>query len=212
MSVGRGVRAQSQHGPLADANHVGGVAFDGELVWVACGSELRGLDPDSGEEVRRLNVPAGAGTAFDGRHLYQVGGGRIRKIDPSTGDVVHSVPVPPGGDDAGLTWAEGYLWLGKFRGGKILKLDPQTGEVLRTIEAPEYVTGVAWSGTGLWHAVDPPDEAATLRRIDPETGAELESYTLEGSAPVTGVSLAKGRLFCGNGSAKTVREFVRDDR
>ncbi|MBV1861014.1 MAG: glutaminyl-peptide cyclotransferase [Nannocystaceae bacterium] len=211
MGREHGIKVHNKHGPYDDARHVCGVTYDGVLVWVACGSELLGTDPDSGEVIRRLSVPAGAGTAFDGTHLYQTGEGRIRKIELRSGEVVHSIPVPPGGTASGLTWAEGFLWLGKFREGKILKLDPETGEVLGSIETPEYVTGVAWADGSLWHGVDPPNRPPSLRRIDPDTGQLLESHELPASMPVTGVAVVGDRFFCGGGNDKQVRELVREE-
>ncbi len=208
--MGRGVKVRNRYGPYEDARHVGGVTYDGTVLWAACGDELRALDPDSGEEIRRLRVPAGAGTAFDGRHLYQVGAEQIQKIDPHTGEVVLSYPVPEGGVATGLTWAEGYLWLGRFRGGTILQLDAATGAVVRTINAPEFVTGVTWAEDGLWHAVDPPDQPPALRRIDAESGDVLESFELD-AVPVTGLAAAQGRFYCGGGRDKQVRELVHDE-
>src|SRR5215475_7000843 len=76
------------YGPFPGASHVGGVSFDGHLVWFAGGEQLQAFEPATGEAVRALDVACDAGTAFDGRHLYQIADDRIQKIDPATGAVV----------------------------------------------------------------------------------------------------------------------------
>src|SRR5262245_2975734 len=158
-----------EYGPFPDVPNVGGVSFDGSLVWFAAGPKLQAFDPKSGESVRALDVTADAGTAFDGRHLFQIAEDRIKKIDPKTGEVLATIPAPGGGRDSGLTWAEGTLWVGQYRERKIHQVDPQTGTILRTIESNRFVTGVTWAGGELWHGTWENDESE-LRRVDPRTG------------------------------------------
>ncbi|MGZ6244129.1 MAG: glutamine cyclotransferase, partial [Candidatus Binataceae bacterium] len=75
-------------------NHVHGLTHDGTHVWYATGDTIAALDPDSGETVGALNVPAHAGTAFDGKHLYQIAENVIQKIEPKTGKVIGTIPCP----------------------------------------------------------------------------------------------------------------------
>src|SRR5262245_11999101 len=133
-----------EYGPFPGADAVHGVTYDGQRVWFASGNRLNALDPASGKTLRSMEVAGDAGTAFDGRHLYQLAADRIQKIDPQTGQVLATIPAPGGGDDSGLTWAEGTLWVGQYRSRKIYQVDPQTGAVLRTIESDRFVTGVTW--------------------------------------------------------------------
>src|SRR5690606_26960427 len=133
--------------------------FDGRCVWFASGDRLNALDPESGQTVRSIEVPAHAGTAFDGRHLYQIAEQHIQKIDPKTGRVIRTLPAPGGGSDSGLAWAEGLLWVGQYRERKIRQIDPETGEILRTIESNRFVTGVTWVDAELWHATLEGDES-----------------------------------------------------
>src|SRR4051794_34253765 len=88
-----------EYGPFPEARHVGGVSFDGTLVWFAGGEKLQAFDPASGKSVRALDIACDAGTAFDGRHIYQIAEDRILKIDPTTGTIVSSIPAPGGGRD-----------------------------------------------------------------------------------------------------------------
>jgi len=115
-----------EYGPFPGAAKVAGVSHDGHRVWIAGGAELIAFDPDSGAVARTLPRAADAGTAFDGKHLWQIAETRIDKIDPASGDVVASIPAPGKGNDSGLAWADGSLWVGQYRDRKIHRIDPQT--------------------------------------------------------------------------------------
>src|SRR3954452_4062334 len=91
-----------EYGPFPEVDGVHGVSFDGQRVWFASGDRLNALDPESGQTVGALSVPANAGTAFDGKHLFQIADGNIHKIDPKTGEVLGSIPAPGDGGDSGL--------------------------------------------------------------------------------------------------------------
>src|SRR5437868_1308656 len=111
-----------EYGPFSDADHVRGVTYDGQHVWFASGNKLNAFDPASGKTLRSIDVVADAGTAFDGQHLFQLAGDRIQKVDPKTGRVLATIPAP-GSSNAGLTWAEGTLWVGQYADRKIHQID-----------------------------------------------------------------------------------------
>src|SRR6476469_2156341 len=165
------------YGPFPGVTSVNGVTYDGQHVWFAAGDSLQAIDPASGETVRSIEVAAHAGTAFEGRHLYQRAEARIAKIDPKTGEVLKTIPSPGGGNDSGLAWAEGTLWVGQYRDRKIHQIDPETGAILRTIECSRFVTGVTWVDGELWHGTWEGDESE-LRRIEPRTGEVLEQLDM----------------------------------
>jgi glutamine cyclotransferase len=201
-----------EYGPFPGADRVGGVTFDGRCVWFASGDKLNAFDPESGNEVRSIDVAAHAGTAFDGRHLYQLAEDRIQKIDPATGRVLATIPAPGGGGDSGLAWAEGALWVGCYRERKIHQIDPETGAILRTIDSNRFVTGVTWVDGELWHATWEGDESE-LRRVDPRTGEVLERLEMPPGANVSGLeSDGADRFFCGGGSQAKVRAVRRPRR
>ncbi len=201
----------NEFGPFPGSTSVAGVTYDGEVVWWASDQRLNALDPDTGEIVRFLEVPANAGTAFDGRHLYQIGEGLIQKIDPATGDVLSTIPAPSEDDNSGLAWAEGSLWVGQADGQKIHQLDPQTGAILRTIASNRMVTGVTWVEGDLWHGTW--EEQSELRRIDPESGTVLESIAMPAGVGVSGLeSDGKDRFFCGGGRTGVLRVVKRPKR
>jgi glutamine cyclotransferase len=201
-----------EYGPFPGADHVHGVAYDGQHVWFAAGDRLNALDPESGKTVRSIDVAARAGTAFDGQHLFQLAENRIQKIDPKTGRVLATIPAPGGGGGSGLAWAEGTLWVGQYRDRKIHQVDPETGAILRTIESKRFVTGVTWIDGELWHGTWEGDES-DLRRVDPRTGEVLETLEMPPGVNVSGLeSDGRDRFFCGGGTSGKIRAVRRPRR
>jgi len=198
-----------EYGPFAGADRVNGVTHDGHSVWAATGAKLVAFDPESGEPTRILDRACDAGTAFDGTYLYQIAEARIDKIDPATGDVVASIPAPGHGNDSGLTWAEGHLWVGQYQDGTIHQIDPETGAVMRTIESKRFVTGVTWVDGELWHGTWEDDES-DICRIDPASGAVLERLEMPYGTGVSGLESDGADLFyCGGGASGKVRAVRR---
>jgi outer membrane protein assembly factor BamB len=198
-----------EYGPFDDVTDVHGVTWDGQQVWFATTDKLHALNPDTGHLVRSLDVAAHAGTAFDGKHLFQIAEDRIQKVDPRTGEILGTIPAPGGGNDSGLTWAEGSLWVGQYRERKIHQIDPETGNILRTLQSNRFVTGVTWVEGALWHGTWEGEESE-LRRVDPSTGEVLESLRLPDGIGVSGLESDGGeRFFCGGGSSGRVRVVQR---
>jgi glutamine cyclotransferase len=199
----------AEFGPFSGVDSVHGVTWDGERVWFASGEKLIALDPASGKTLRSIDVTADAGTAFDGRHLFQFAADRIQKIDPYTGKVLNTIPAPGGGNDSGLTWAEGTLWVGRYRDRQIHQIDPETGKILRTIESNRFVTGVTWVEGQLWHGTWEGEESE-LRRVDAKTGDVLQSVKMPQGVGVSGLESDGGdRFFCGGGGSGKVRVVRR---
>lgn len=198
-----------EYGPFSNVEKVNGVTFDGEAVWFATGDRLQSLEPESGRTGRAIDVAADAGTAFDGRHLFQLAGGMIQRIDPTTGAVLGAVPSPAAEGSAGLTWAEGTLWVAHHRERKILQIDPSSGKVLRTIASTRFVTGVTFVDGELWHGTWEDDESE-LRRISPDSGDVLESLAMPEGMHVSGLEFDGRELFyCGGGRTAKVRAVRR---
>ena len=210
QSQARAAEIVREYGPLAE--RIAGVTHDGSRVWAATGEKLIAFDPASGEVTRTLERASDAGTAFDGTHLYQIAEARIDKIDPATGKVVASIPAPGNGNDSGLAWAEGSLWVGQYRDRKIHQIDPLTGAVIRSIESNRFVTGVTWVDGELWHATSEGDES-DIRRIDPANGAVLERLEMPRGAFVSGLESDGADLFyAGGGASGKVRAVRRPKR
>ena len=201
-----------EYGPFPDVEGVHGVTYDGQHVWFASGDKLNALDPASGKIARSIATPAHAGTAFDGQHLYQLAEDHIQKIDPTTGRVLATIPAPPGGGNSGLAWAEGTLWVGRYRERKIHQLDPKTGAILKTLDSNRFVTGVSWVEGELWHGTWEGDESE-LRRVDPHTGTVLDRLELPAGVNVSGLeSNGRDLFFCGGGGTGKVRAVRRPKR
>ncbi|MGH7072295.1 MAG: DUF5074 domain-containing protein [Acetobacteraceae bacterium] len=201
-----------EYGPFPEVERVHGVSFDGKHVWFASGDRVNSFDPKNGKMLRSLEIPGHAGTAFDGEHLFQIAENRIQKIDPKTGRVLSSIPAPGGGDDSGLAWAEGTLWLGQYRERKVYQVDPETGRVLRTIHSNRFVTGVTWVDGELWHGTREGDRS-DLRRIDPQAEEVLEKIEMPRGVAVSGLeSNGTDQFFCGGGMSGTVRAVRRPHR
>jgi streptogramin lyase len=172
---------------------------------------LQAIAPD-GTVGRSLAVKAEAGTAFDGRHLYQIAGGKIQKVDPTSGEIVAVIPMPENTDFAGLTWAEGALWVAEYRGRRIQKIDPETGRVLRVVQSDRMVTGITFAEGELWHGVMEPGQAE-IRRIDPDSGEVFESLALPDGQVVSGLEYdGEGRFYAGGGGSGRLRVIRRPKR
>jgi glutamine cyclotransferase len=199
------------YGPFEGRERVNGVTFDGHRVWFASGTALVAFDPATGEETCAHEIAATAGSAFDGRFLYQIADGQIQKIDPQSGNVVGVIPAPEG-QTAGLTWAEGNLWIGLYREKRILKLDAATGRVLQSIASERFVTGVTFCEGSLWHGAAG-DEPSELRRIDQRSGAVLERVELPEEFSISGLeSDGNERFYCGGASSGKVLAVKRPGR
>ena len=205
----RAAEVVREYGPFVGTDCVNGVTHDGQQVWAATGLKLVAFNPESGETVRTLDHACDAGTAFDGKFLYQIAETRIDKIDPATGGVVASIPAPGQGNDSGLAWAEGSLWVGQYRDRKIYQIDPETGAIRRTIESNRFVTGVTWVDGELWHGTWEGDDS-DIRRIDPQSGAVLEQLEMPRGTGVSGLESDGADLFyCGGGGSGKVRAVRR---
>ena len=198
-----------EFGPFEGVTAIHGVTHDGHNVWAAAGNTLLVLDPATGKTTRTLACTGDAGTAFDGKHIYQIAEPRIDKIDPATGQVLATIPAPGKGNDSGLTWAEGSLWVGQYQNRKIHRIDPATGAIQGTIESNRYVTGVTWVDGELWHGTWEGDESE-LRRIDPRSGEVRQRLAMPAGMGVSGLeSDGAGLFYCGGGGAGKVRAVRR---
>ena len=145
----------------------------------------------------------------DASDLFQIADSRIQKIDPATGRVLNTLPAPGGGNDSGMAWAEGSLWIGQYRERKIYQVDPETGEVLRTLTSDRFVTGVTWVDGEFWHGTWEGEESE-IRRIDPQTAEVLETLRMPAGIGVSGLESDGGeRFFCGGGNSGKVRVVRR---
>jgi outer membrane protein assembly factor BamB len=201
-----------EFGPFPGTKAIHGVTFDGTFVWFALGDRLQAFEPREKRLAATLQVAADAGSAFDGRFLYQIAKGVIQKLDPATGAVLRTIPCPDPEGSAGLTWAEGKLWVAHYRSRKIHQVDPSTGKVLRTLSSTRFVTGVTFVDDELWHGTWE-DDRSELRHISPESGEVLETLEMPPGTFVSGLeSNGKDLFYCGGGPSGTVRVVRKPKR
>lgn len=179
-----------------DEEDVHGVTFDGKLVWVARDREIVGFDPETERVVKRYPVDSACGgTAFDGTLLYQLGGGQIRVLDPRTGELQRAMKAPGNGDNTGMAWADGFLWIGQWNDKQIHKVDARTGEVVRTLLSDRFVTGISCVDGEMWHGSVEEGTEPQLRRLA-EDGTVAEEMTVP-VPKIAGVErTAKGDFWC----------------
>ena len=156
-----------------DEGPIHGVTLDGKLVWFARDDELVAFDPEKEQVVHRHPVPAAdAGTAFDGEHIYQLARHEILVIQPADGRIVRRLPAPGKGQDSGMAWADGYLWIGQCYGAKIHKIDAKTGEIVKTLTSDRFVTGVSCVDGALGHGASVDGKPSELRRLASDGSVE----------------------------------------
>jgi len=183
-----------------DEAQIHGVTFDGVLVWFARANELIAFDPAAERVVKRFDVPgAAAGTAFDGTHLYQLAGPEILVVAPSDGQIVRKLPAPNRGENSGMAWADGYLWVGQYRAAKIHKVDARTGELVKTLSSDRYVTGDSCVDGALWHAVSGNGDCEIRRLAADGTVEEVWSVPV---ASISGMEGSRDGFWCGGEGGK----------
>jgi outer membrane protein assembly factor BamB len=182
---------------------VHGVTYDGKLVWYASDDAIVGVDPTTESVVKRLPVPADAGTAFDGTHFYQIADKKILVVDPADGRVVRELPAPGKGNDSGMAYADGYLFVGDYRDGKIHKIDAKTGELTKTLSSDRWVTGVSFVDGALWHATGADERGAPEIRRVADDGTVEEVLEVGGVKYISGLEGdGEGGFWCGGEDGK----------
>jgi hypothetical protein len=173
-------------GFAAPGDWVGGLAWDGDNVWVSGGAELFRMD--AAGRVLGVFTPPGyspEGLAWDGSRfwLFTTNDGSIFRFtldesrpakNPSVGKVIQSpIRTIGGGANHGLAWHGSGLWLSDFYDLYRLGTD---GTVAESRSFGDEVQGVTWDGTRLWIAVNHgPLEDASLMALDAD-GVIAESY------------------------------------
>ena len=129
-----------------------GLTFDGKHLWGLANTTLLEIEPETGEVLHSVDIPAGGsgiawaeGSIWVGRFEQR----DVMKIDPRTGDVLKTVHTDR--LVTGVTWCEGALWLGAWESAneeqeqttELRRVDVATGE---TVERIEVETGFLTSG------------------------------------------------------------------
>ncbi|MDP8205427.1 MAG: transglutaminase domain-containing protein [Candidatus Electryonea clarkiae] len=135
-----------------------GLAFDGNLLWVAdrLTDTLYAVDPVSGSVSKKLPAPGfvPTGLAWDGQHLWCVDreDARIYQLDVNTGITLKSIESPTASPQ-GITWDGEFLWLADGGESVICKISPDDGTaILRYPEPDQAATGLTWWNGQVWCA------------------------------------------------------------
>lgn len=174
-----------------------GLAFVGERLWVAQGSDLAELDAD-GKLLRRLQLPASVrGLCSDGKQLFAVqygwtAGEPIWVIDPATGKSTRQIVTEANKQNksfsaAAVAWRQDRLWV--LAEGGAHAVDPATGEVLKVLKLQaSRPSALAFDGE---HFVLGGSDG--IQFVDADTGVAVR--TVPTNYPVRAIACHKGRLY-----------------
>jgi len=145
------------------------------------------LDPQTGNVLGMVPYAGTSpqGLAYDGRNLWQVciQSDSYYKMHPLTGELYATFPAPGGSDGQpiGLGWDGDYLWLADSRAPeKIWQIDT-LGVVQGQIPAPgSSPYGLAWADGFIWVSDNNISALAYIFKLDPLTGAVLDSFPCPG--------------------------------
>ena len=192
-----------------------GVAVSGDDVWVTNSGDgtVTQVSASSGEVVDTISVGRRPGAvAASGDDVWVVndeGQTPISRIDAPSGSVTNLDTAPQA---VSVTVSEDGVWFGgPF--GAVFQIDPATNEVTQeiTLDGGGRVSGVAVTPGTVW-ALDTSVTSnalkSSLRRLDPESGDEIDSVAL-GGVPVA-IAAAGDEVFVTNLSEETVTRFDAD--
>ena len=186
---GQLLRLDLESGRVLQTIEVGGapgpIALGGGRVWVADndGRGVSAVNAEGGRVYRRglppLAAPLRLGVGAGGLWVSSASSGNVRRIDLGSLRVDPSIPVGRG--PAGVTVANGLVWVANSRGGTVTKVDPSIHSVLGDpIEVGGRPGGIDAGTSTVWVASAAED---TVTRIDLASG-ERDGAPIEvGSEP-----------------------------
>jgi len=148
------------HSVLAPETITGGLAWDGEHIWIngSFTGMIYQVDPADGTVLNSYNssVTALRGMAWShDDHLWVSSWQthQVFELEPATGSILSSFPAPFDGPPNGLAWEGEFLWVAE-EGGLVYKLDPADGTILHSFSPPSgggtNPRGLAWDGERVW--------------------------------------------------------------
>jgi subtilisin family serine protease len=155
--------------------------------------------------------PDGAtrGLAWDGNHLWSadsgdgnsIAGKAYYKIDPASGTVVDGFVRTTGAiGPLGLTFDGTNIWSAEW--STIYKHNPADMSVISSFVSPRSSPAdLAWDGTYLWAAIL---QSGPIIKIDPVTGAEVNSIPVPAGSRPFGLTYAMGYLYLGDDGTNTI--------
>ncbi|MFL5898285.1 MAG: protein kinase domain-containing protein [Solirubrobacterales bacterium] len=157
---------------IAVGGHPGPIALGGGRVWVAdeSGRGVTAVNSEGGRVLRRGLPPQTTNLhlAFGAHGLWVsiAGTGSIRRLDPA--DFTSGEAIRVGRGPAGLTVADGLVWVASSRSGTVSRVDPATRQLLGDpIEVGGHPGGIDAGTSAVWVANAADD---TVTRIDLASG------------------------------------------
>ncbi len=188
-SSGEVLRVDPQAGQVEARIEVGGrpgpIAFGGGRVWVADdrGAGVSAINAKGDQVYRRGLVPHAAplrlAVGAGGLWVSSASTGSVRRIDLSS--LRFDAPIPVGRGPAGVTVAQGLVWVANSRGNTVTKVDPSIHAVIGApIEVGGRPGGIDAGTSTVWVASAAED---AVTRIDLESGEPVGARIEVGSEP-----------------------------
>jgi streptogramin lyase len=161
------------------------IAQDG--VWIAAGSEVRKIDPMTGEvlvsaPVETSYVAVGAGS------VWVPSGAGVWRLDPRTAQVKARIPLDGGVTEIAVSGDD--VWVTDKEAGTLTRIDARTDRVVAVIETGSGAHGVVAAADAVWVANY---QANTVSRVDPRTDKVVATIDDVGSG--VGLAWGDGALF-----------------
>lgn len=174
----------------------GGLAFDGELLWVTdrVGMRLVGLDPRTGRQKKELTAPGPwpTGLAFDGELLWVADKQRNKLFGVRTSTRIVERDLPAPSNPLGLTFDGEHLWVADGR--EIHRVTREDGTTIVSFAAPAWPgegrrkaqLGLAFHDGFLWVSDRIADR---IYRVHPEQGEVVDLFPSAGPFPAGGAAV-----------------------
>jgi streptogramin lyase len=133
--------------------------------------------------------------------IWATAGSDLVRIDPATEQVVDRIPLPTTALLATpyVLAVPGTVWLGG-QGGELTPVDPGSDQPGKSIKVASSIRGVAYGLGALW-VLDDFDE--TVLKLDPTTGAKLDTFPVAGN-PVA-IAAGLGSVWVADASGTLTR-------
>jgi DNA-binding beta-propeller fold protein YncE len=174
--TGQLLRVDDESGKVVQRIEIGGrpgpIAYGGDRVWVADqdGAGITAVNAKGGRVVRRDLPPHAAplrlATGAGGLWVSSAATDTVRRIDLADFDA--GKPIPAGRGPAGVTVADGLVWVADSRGNAVTRVDPSLQAVSGApIPVGEQPGGIDAGTSAVWVTLAGDD---AVRRLDLESG------------------------------------------
>jgi DNA-binding beta-propeller fold protein YncE/predicted Ser/Thr protein kinase len=190
---------------IALGGRPGPIALGGGRVWVADegGRGVTAVNSEGGRIYRRGIPPQTTNLrlAYGAHGLWAsiAGTGNVRRIDPA--DFTGGEPIRVGRGPAGLTVADGIVWVANSRSGTVSRLDPATRQLLGDpVAVGGHPGGIDAGTSAVWVANQADD---TVTKISLETG-EVEGDPIQVGPEPGAVAVGGEAVWVANNGDGTV--------